>query len=115
MDTDMDIVLVNIESNNEWLELSYETEQENVIRVSMVTNQQVPTRLHNANNEATSTHAQYEDNVINIQLLYDPNTPMEPELWSGSFNSISLHGSMEHFVHNTKNIKVTLDFIAKYI
>ena len=40
MDTDVDIVLVNIKSNNEWLELSYETEQENAIRVSMATNQQ---------------------------------------------------------------------------
>ena len=39
MDTDMNIVLVNIESNNERLELSYETEQENAIRVSMATNQ----------------------------------------------------------------------------
>ena len=111
----MDIVPVNIESNNEWLELSYETEQENVIRVSMATNQQVPTRLHNANNEATPTHARHKDDVINIQLPYDPNTPMEPELWSGSFNPISLHGSIEHLVHNTKNIKITLDFIAKYI
>ena len=115
MNTDMDIVLVNIESNNERLELSYETEQENAIRVSMATNQQVSIRLHNANNEATPTHAWHEDVIINIQLLYDPNTPMEPELWSGSFNPISLHSSMEHLVHNTKNIKVTLDFMAKYI
>ena len=38
MDTDMDIVPVDNESNNEWLELSYETEQEKAIRVSMVTN-----------------------------------------------------------------------------
>ena len=111
----MDIVPVNIESNNERLELSYETEQENAIRVSMVTNQQVPMRLHNVNNEATPTHARHEDDVINIQLPYDPNTPTEPELWSGSFNPISLHGSMEYLVHDTKNIKVTLDFMAKYI
>ena len=57
MDTDMDIVPVNIKSNNERLELSYETKQENAISVSMATNQQVSTRLHNANNEATPTHA----------------------------------------------------------
>jgi len=115
MDTDMDIVPVDNESNNERLELSYETEQEKAIRVSMATNQQVPTRLHNVNNEATPTHAQHKDDVINIQILYDPNAPTEPELWGGSFNPISLHGSMEHFVHDTKNIKVTLDFMAKYI
>ena len=115
MDTNVDIVPVNIESNNEQLELSYETKQENTIRVSMATNQQVPTRLHNANNEATPTHARHEDDVINIQLLYDPNAPIEPKLWSGSFNPISLHGSMEHLIYDIKNIKVTLDFMAKYI
>ena len=56
MDTDMDIVPDSNESINEWLELSYETEQENAIRVSMAANQQAPTRLHNVNNEATPTH-----------------------------------------------------------
>ena len=115
MVTDMDIVPVNNKSNNEWLELSYETEQEKAIRVSMATNQQVPTRLYSVNNEATPTHARHEDDVINIQLPYDPNAPLEPELWSGSFNLISLHGSIEHFVHDTRNIKITLDFMAKYI
>ena len=57
MDTNMDIVPASNESNNEQLELSYETEQENAIRVSMAANQQVPMRLHNVNNEATPTHA----------------------------------------------------------
>ena len=115
MDTNMDIVPASNESNNEQLELSYETEQENAIRVSMAANQQVPMRLHNVNNEATPTHAWYEDDIINIQLPYDPNAPTEPQLWSGSFHPISLHSSMEHLAHNTKNIKVTLDFMTKYI
>jgi len=26
-----------------------------------------------------------DDNVINIQLPYDPNGPTEPDLWSGNF------------------------------
>jgi len=115
MVTDMDIVPVDNESNNEWLELSYKTEQEKAIKVSMATNQQVPMRLHSVNNEATPTYAQHEDDVINIQLPYNPNTLTEPELWSGSFNPISLHSSIEHLVHDTRNIKVTLDFMAKYI
>jgi len=111
----MDIVPVDNESNNKWLELFYKAEQEKAIRVSMATNHQVPIRLHNVNNETTPTHAQHEDDVINIQIPYNPNTPTEPELWGGSFNHISLHSSMEHFMHNTRNIKVTLDFMAKYI
>ena len=41
--------------------------------------------------------------------------PTEPELWSGSFHPISLHGSIEHFASDAENIKVTLNFLAKYI
>jgi len=40
---------------------------------------------------------------------------MEPDLWSGLFHPISLHGSIEHFASDIKNIKVTLDFMVKYI
>ena len=67
------------------------------------------------NNEATLLYVPLKDNVINIQLPYDPQGSIEPELWSGSFHSISLHGSMEHFTLDTKNIKVSLNFLAKYI
>jgi len=55
------------------------------------------------------------DTVINIQLPYNPSAPMEPELWNGSFHSISLHGSMEHLALDSKNIKDFFNFMAKYI
>jgi len=56
------------------------------------------------------------DNMaINIQLLYDPNAPTEPNLWDGNFYPISLHGSMEHLMSDSKSIKDSLNFIAKYI
>ena len=41
--------------------------------------------------------------------------PTELELWSGSFHPISLHGSIEYFASDAKNIKVTINFLAKYI
>ena len=53
--------------------------------------------------------------AINIQLLYDPNIPTEPELWSGIFHPISLHRLIKHIALNAKNIKDLLNFIAKYI
>jgi len=56
-----------------------------------------------------------DDNVINIQLSYNPNAPTEPELWSSSFHPISLHGSMKHIASDTKCIKNSLNFMAKYI
>jgi len=66
-------------------------------------------------NEVSPTHGQHEESVFNVQLPYDINAPTEPELWSGSFHPISLHGSIEHVVSDFKNIKVTLNFLAKYI
>ena len=116
---DMDVVPETEESNIESRELSYETEQERTIRVSMAANQQanqqVPTRPLGGNNETNPTHGQHEEDVINVQIPYDLNAPTEPELWSGSFHPISLHSSIEHFALDSKNIKVTLNFLAKYI
>jgi len=40
---------------------------------------------------------------------------MEPELWNGSFHPISLHRSIEHKAPDSKNIKNSLNFMAKYI
>jgi len=56
-----------------------------------------------------------DDNSINIQLSYDPNGPMEPNLWIGNFQSISLYGLVEHIVSDLKNIKQSLNFMEKYI
>ena len=57
---DINVVPEIEESNTESRELSYETEQERAIRVSMAANQQanqqVPTRPLGGNNEANSTH-----------------------------------------------------------
>ena len=96
-------------------EPSYETEQEKALKISKVTNQQDTLRPLATNNEATPSHVSYKDDIINIQLPYDPQAPTEPELWSGSFHPISLHGSIEHFTSDAKNIKVSLNFLAKYI
>lgn len=40
---------------------------------------------------------------------------MEPKLWDGNFHPISLHGSIEYFSSNSKNIKESLNHLAKYI
>ena len=56
-----------------------------------------------------------ENSFINIQLPYDPNAPTDPEIWNGGFHLISLHGSIKHIASDTKNIKDSLKFMAKYI
>ena len=115
MDTNPDDAPTTGGNDNECLELSYETEQENASRIGKVTNQQDTARSPATNNEATPLHVPYKDNIINIQLPYDPQAPTEPELWSGSFHPISLHSSIEYFALDAKNIKVSLNFLAKYI
>jgi len=112
MDTDVDFPPSREVLN---LELSYETEQEKAQWVGMAANQQDNMRSLHIHNEAPPTHSQHEEEVINIQLPYNPQAPTEPDLWSGSFHSISLHSSIEHFVSDSKSIKVSLDFLAKYI
>jgi len=61
-------------------ELSYETEQEKALRVSITANQQEPMRPVGGYNEAPSTHAPHEKSIINIQLPYDMQALTEPEL-----------------------------------
>jgi len=54
--------------------------QENASRVGMAANQQETSRPQDVNNKASPIHAQHEDDVINIQLPYDPHTSTEPKL-----------------------------------
>jgi len=114
---DMDVSDTNdtVNANLSGPELSYETEQERAIRVGQATNHTNNTRAPGGVNEANTTRNSNEDDVINIQLPYDPNAPTEPELWSGSFHPISLHGSIEHFASDANSIKVSLNFLSKYI
>ena len=112
--------------------LSYEEEQEKNICLRKVAETTNSTRLQGVNNEASSTQVNHDNHVsmdnmcvqtpcvddviiINIQLPCDPNGPTEPNLWSGNFQSISLHGSVEHIASDSKNIKQSLNFMAKYI
>jgi len=112
--------------------LSYKEEQEKDIRLRKVAETITNTRPQGRNNEASSSqvnhsdhtsnersrgqnHGDDDDDIINIQLSYDPNTPMEPDLWSGNFHPISFHGSIGQIALDTKNIKDLLNFMVKYI
>ena len=112
MDTSMDC---NSTMGELTPELPYKTEQEKALWVSRVANQQKTTRPMGGYNEAPPIHAPHEESIINIQIPYDTQALTEPELWSGSFHPISLHGSIEHFALDAENIKITLNFLAKYI
>ena len=121
------------EDSNSSSELSYKTCQEKELWLGKVTenntntrppyvnlNVSAPAQRVSGNNPISppsqgSTMHNDENAFINIQLLYDPDTLTNPEIWNGSFHPISLHGSIEHIASNTKNIKDSLKFMAKYI
>jgi len=54
--------------------------------------------------------------VCNVFLtIYDSNSQTELELWDSTFHSVSLHGSLEHLLSDSKKIKKSLTCLAKYI
>ena len=68
-----------------------------------------------SNPQHGSTMYNENEDIINIQLSYDSHMPTEPKLWDRGFHAILLHGSIEHLGSDTKNIKNSLNFMAKYI
>ena len=114
-------------------ELSYETSQEKTLCLSMAAENQLNTRLtrgistpntclqHSSGQNSNTTPiqgviAQNEKSAfINIPLLYDSNVPIDPEIWNGGFHPTSLHSLIKHIASDTKNIKDSLKFMAKYI
>ena len=115
MEMDLDEIPTAGALNIESPELSYETELDKAIRLGKATNLETNTRPTGGNNEATPMNGIHEDDIINVQLPYDPQAPTEPELWSGSFHPVSLHGSIEHLASDAKNVKASLNILAKYI
>ena len=91
--------------------LSYEEEQKKELHLRKAAETTNNTRPQDGNNKVSSIQvnqgshvptdkicgqAPYnDDDNINIQILYDLNAPMEPELWSENFHPISLHNSIE--------------------
>ena len=125
---------INQEPANDSPALFRRTKQERTLHLSKATETLGNTRPQNENNEATHFNPERacninqserlprdiasndnDDNIINIQLPYDSNSPTEPELWSSSFHPISLHGSIKQITLDTKSIKNLLNFMARYI
>ena len=48
-------------------------------------------------------------------MPYNINQATEPDTWDSNFHSVSLYGSIEHIVLDTKNIRKSLHYMTKYI
>ena len=97
------------------IQLEYETRKgqkgqtSKTARVTMVMYQQ------RVLNEVLALNQPAGNNVVNVQLSYNINQALELESWDGDFQTISLHGSMEHLASDVKNIKDSLSRMCKYI
>ena len=85
-----------------------------ILNYSTLNSQHVPIECSTSSPIYVQTVHPTDDIVINIQLPYDLNTSIEPKLWDGNFHPISLHSSIEHLVLDSKNIKNSLNSMAKY-
>ena len=105
---------VDLESANNSPALSYKIKQEKILHFSKTTETLGNTRPQNGNNEAIHSNSEHvfnvnqskqlprdivshnnDNNIINIQLPYDLNSPTKLDLWSHSFHLISLHRSIK--------------------
>ena len=55
------------------------------------------------------------ENILNIQLLYNINQAMKPDIWNSNFHLVSLHSSIKHLASDVKNIRESLYHMMKYI
>jgi len=86
------------------------------LRNKIITSSQRVPDKHPTSTLTRGSSAQNDKSAfINIPLPYDPNAPMDPEIWDGNFHPISLHSSIEHIGSDAKNIRDSLKFMAKYI
>ena len=55
------------------------------------------------------------DNIINVQLLYDPNRLIELELWDSNFHSVLLYGLLKYLTSNANSIRKSMTYMSIYI
>ena len=100
-------------------QLSYNNQRKREIQISRVTDHKNKTRKQYVAEKAPAfmfTSVQHvDDDVINIQLSYDPDNLIESEVWDRNFHPVLLHGFIGHLSSNFKNIKEFLNHLAKYI
>ena len=79
-------------SNN--FELEYVTPKSQTNQVSKVTDFLSNMRQQCAPTMGPTLNQPHGEDMVNIQLNYNPNQALDPESWDGNFRAISLHESI---------------------
>jgi len=53
--------------------------------------------------------------VLNVQLNYNPDQALDPDLWDSNFHVVSLYGTMEYMPSDMLNFKESLSRMCKYM
>ena len=98
-------------------QLEYMTPKSKNIQVSKTADPITNIRQQCAQNvaPALNNNVVNKDNMFNIQLNYDINQALDPELWNSNFRAILLHKSIEYLALDIKNIKKSLNRMQKFI
>jgi len=95
--------------------VEYETTFEQALHVSKVADTNTSMRQQCALTVGPILNQTAGVNVFNVQLNYDSDQALDPDLWDGNFHVVSLHGSMKHLALDALNIKESLLRMRKYI
>lgn len=100
--------------------MSYSSDGQENNQDSIVTVPSTQQELQHVSNEALAlticnVPCVDDNDIINIQLPYDPDWSTKPNLWNSSFRYISLYSLLEHLPFDARCIKTFLVCIAKYI
>ena len=89
-------------------ELEYTTQKSQNNQVSKVADFPSNMRQQYAPTTGPTLSQPYCENVVNIQLNYNPNQALDPESWDGNFQVVLLYSSIEHLASDALNIKESL-------
>jgi len=82
---------------------------------SKVANTSLNTRQQHTPTVGPALNSPLGENMFDIQLNYNPDQALDPELWDGNFHAVSLHSSIEYIASDVLSIKNSLLRIKKYI
>ena len=66
-------------------------------------------------NEGPSLNQSAGPRMLNVQLNYNPDQALDPDLWDSNFHAVLLYGAMEHMPSNVLNFKESLSRMCKYM
>jgi len=82
---------------------------------SQAANVRSPLSQQHISNKNPSLNQSAGPSVLNIQLNYNPDQALDPDLWDGNFHTVSLYGAIKHMPSDVLNFKESLSRMHKYM